>query len=120
MLFLTSLLKNKQITGLVKTGAIITAAGLIMTIAFAGLLLSTSALLVQFGFMLCFAVLLDTFVVRTALVPAIMHVAGLFSLNWYPGKMPAVPPEAAEVSPLHSPLLGGAKSPDPVRREAIL
>jgi hypothetical protein len=42
--------------------------------------------LVQYGFLLGFAVLLDTFVVRTALVPALLHLAGNY--NWWPGRMP--------------------------------
>ncbi len=61
--------------GLYKTGNIISFAGIIMAIAFSGLLLSKEMVLNQFGFMLCIAVLVDTFIVRTILVPAIMSVA---------------------------------------------
>ena len=72
--------------GVYRTGSIITAAGIIMTIAFSGLLLSTEMILNQFGFMLCFAVLVDTFVVRTILVPSIMSLAERW--NWWPSKLP--------------------------------
>jgi len=72
--------------GVYKTGGIITAAGIIMAIAFAGLLASSEMALNQFGFMLCVAVLVDTFVVRTLVVPAMMQLAG--SRNWWPGKVP--------------------------------
>jgi len=72
--------------GIYRTGGIITAAGVIMFIAFAGLMLSQEMVLNQYGFMLSFAVLVDTFVVRTLLVPAIMHLAG--PVNWWPGVMP--------------------------------
>mgnify|MGYP001025613017 CR=1 FL=1 len=34
--------------------------------------------------MLCIAVLSDTFIVRTLMVPAIMHIAG--HINWWPGQ----------------------------------
>ncbi|MHA1347373.1 MAG: MMPL family transporter [Candidatus Heimdallarchaeaceae archaeon] len=72
--------------GLYKTGNIISFAGIIMAIAFSGLLLSKEMVLNQFGFMLCIAVLVDTFIVRTILVPAIMSVAEKW--NWWPSKKP--------------------------------
>jgi len=70
-----------------RTGPIITAAGLIMAVAFGGLMLSRTIVMIQFGFMLCFAVLLDTFIVRTLLVPALLHLAGEW--NWWPNVLPA-------------------------------
>ena len=72
--------------GLFKTGGIISYAGIIMAIAFSGLLFSREMVLNQFGFMLCIAVLIDTFVVRTILVPAIMSIAEKW--NWWPAKKP--------------------------------
>ncbi|MHA2098321.1 MAG: MMPL family transporter, partial [Candidatus Kariarchaeaceae archaeon] len=72
--------------GIGKTGRIITGAGLIMMVAFGGLMFSSTAFLVQFGFILAFGVFLDTFVVRTLLVPAIMSIAG--DKNWWPNKSP--------------------------------
>lgn len=83
--------------GVYRTAGIITAAGIIMAIAFGGLLFSKLMVLDQFGFFLCVAVLVDTFIVRTLLVPALLHLAG--PLNWWPGKVPygtkdALVPEA--------------------------
>lgn len=72
--------------GLYKTGNVISFAGIIMAIAFSGLLLAREMVLIQFGFMLCVAVLIDTFVIRTILVPAIMAIAEKW--NWWPGKKP--------------------------------
>jgi RND superfamily putative drug exporter len=72
--------------GIAKTGRIITGAGLIMMVAFGGLMFSSTAFLIQFGFILAFAVFLDTFVVRTLLVPAIMSMAEDY--NWWPTKPP--------------------------------
>lgn len=57
-----------------------------MAIAFSGLMLSKEMVLNQFGFMLCFAVIVDTFVIRTILVPAIMSLAQKW--NWWPSKLP--------------------------------
>ena len=72
--------------GLFKTGNIISFAGIIMAIAFSGLLFSRVMVLNQFGFMLCIAVLIDTFIIRTILVPAIMSLASKW--NWWPKKVP--------------------------------
>lgn len=64
----------------------ITTAGVIMAIAFSSLLMSDTYVLNQFGFVLVCASLLDTFVVRTLFVPALMFLA--VDSNWWPGKMP--------------------------------
>ena len=72
--------------GLYKTGGIITAAGIIMSVAFAGLLLSGELLLNQTAFMLVMAVLTDTFVVRTILCPILIGMTG--TLSWWPRNLP--------------------------------
>ena len=70
------------VQGVDKTGNIITAAGLIMAVAFSGLLMSSVGVLNQTSFFMVFAVLLDTFVIRMIMVPAIMGILGEY--NWYP------------------------------------
>jgi len=72
--------------GVVKTGDVISAAGLIMSLAFTGLCFSDKLLFQQFGTLLIASVLFDTFVVRTVLVPALMLVAQ--GWNWWPRDMP--------------------------------
>lgn len=72
--------------GISRTASVITGAGIIMMIAFGGLMFSSSYILMQFGFILTFAVFLDTFFVRTLLVPAIMSFAE--RLNWWPNQPP--------------------------------
>lgn len=57
--------------GTAKTGGIITAAGAIMAIAFAGLLLCGEAVLNETAFLFVFAVLVDTMIIRTMLVPSV-------------------------------------------------
>ncbi len=47
---------------------------------------SQEMVLNQFGFFLSFTVLLDTFVVRTMVVPAAVHLLG--RTNWWPSRMP--------------------------------
>ena len=53
-----------------------------MAIAFFGMLLSSTQVLNVLGFFLVAAVLFDTFVVRTLLVPAVMSLIGRY--NWWP------------------------------------
>ena len=87
------------IAGLSQTGHIITAAGVIMAIAFSGLLLSTEAVLNQLAFLLVLAVLVDTFIVRSMLVPAIMSALG--KLNWWPQKFKPRAPVKSVLSLIH-------------------
>ena len=64
----------------VHTGSVITICGLIMGGAFGTLMISSMTMLQQFGFALCFAILVDALIVRTYIVPAIMHLLG--DWNW--------------------------------------
>jgi RND superfamily putative drug exporter len=64
-----------------ETGGIITAAALIMIAVFLGFLLTPGRPIKIFGFGLASAVFLDAFILRTALVPALMHIFG--KSNWY-------------------------------------
>ncbi|MDR0508977.1 MAG: MMPL family transporter [Candidatus Methanoplasma sp.] len=62
------------------SGSVITICGLIMGGAFGTLMLSGTNMLQEFGFALCFAILIDALLVRTYIVPAAMHLLG--DLNW--------------------------------------
>jgi RND superfamily putative drug exporter len=73
------------------TGPIITSAGLIMAGTFAAMMAGTVTGLKQLGFAVAVGVLLDTFIIRTALVPAIAVL--LDRWNWWPGKAPQVAPD---------------------------
>jgi len=69
--------------GLYKTGSIITAAGLIMSVAFGSLLFSSSSSVNQLAFYLVWTVVFDTFIVRPLVAPIIMSYFG--EANWFPG-----------------------------------
>lgn len=74
-----------------KTGGIITAAGVIMSVSFAGLLIPKSTVLNQYGFSLFIGVAFDTFIVRTVVGPICLTLFSRLSyaVNWWPSKMPA-------------------------------
>ncbi|MDD7424164.1 MAG: MMPL family transporter [Candidatus Methanomethylophilaceae archaeon] len=65
---------------IVRSGSVITICGLIMAGAFGTMMLSTSPMLQEMGFALCFAIGIDALVVRTYIVPAMMHLMGKW--NW--------------------------------------
>lgn len=71
--------------GVVQTGSVITSAGLILAGTFAVLATLPIQVLVQFGIVTAIGVLLDTFIVRPLLVPAITVVLGRFA--FWPGKL---------------------------------
>jgi len=64
-----------------ETGGIITAAAIIMIAVFLGFLLTPGRPIKIFGFGLASAVFLDAFILRTMLVPSLMHIFG--KANWY-------------------------------------
>jgi RND superfamily putative drug exporter len=69
------------VAGLVKTGRLVTSAGLIMFAAFMGFVAGTIVGLQQFGFALAAAILIDVTIVRALLVPSAMKLFGTW--NWW-------------------------------------
>jgi putative drug exporter of the RND superfamily len=73
------------IKGLTVTGGVITSAGIVLAATFAVLGVLPLVFLAQLGFAVAFGVLLDTIIVRSLLVPALVHVIG--PKIWWPSKM---------------------------------
>jgi putative drug exporter of the RND superfamily len=73
------------VVGFRNAGAVVVAAVVIMVSVFAGFVLSDDTTIRQLGFALSAGVLIDAFVVRMALVPAVLQVAGR-STWWFPGR----------------------------------
>jgi RND superfamily putative drug exporter len=69
------------VTGLTRTGRLVTAAGLIMFAAFMGFVAGSIVGLQQFGFGLAAAILLDVTIVRALLVPSAMKIFDKW--NWW-------------------------------------
>jgi putative drug exporter of the RND superfamily len=72
-------------TGLALTGGVITSAGVVLAATFATLAVVPLVFLAQLAFAIAFGVLLDTFVVRTLLVPALTVDIG--PRIWWPGRL---------------------------------
>ena len=73
------------IKGLTVTGGVITSAGIVLAATFAVLGVLPLVFLAEVGFAVAFGVLLDTLIVRTILVPALVHDIG--GKVWWPSKL---------------------------------
>jgi RND superfamily putative drug exporter len=99
--------KRAVIRGQAETGRVITAASLIMILVFASFIIGGQLPIQQIGLGFAVAIFVDAYLIRTVLVPTVMHVLG--RANWWlpawldrilprlhvqPGALPAVgPPE---------------------------
>jgi putative drug exporter of the RND superfamily len=70
--------------GLARTGPLITSAAAVMIAVFVAFTLGGFVLLKMLGFALAVAVLLDATVIRMAIGPALLRLAGRW--NWWPGR----------------------------------
>jgi RND superfamily putative drug exporter len=70
--------------GLTRTGRVITAAAVLMSISFTALAAANVSFMRMFGVGLTLAILVDATIIRTVLVPALMHLMG--RLNWWAPK----------------------------------
>lgn len=69
------------VSAIEQTGAVITAAAIILAGSLGSLMISSDLLLKEIGFALAYAILADALVVRTYIVPAVMSKLGRW--NWY-------------------------------------
>ncbi|MBM6620421.1 MMPL family transporter [Micrococcaceae bacterium RIT802] len=95
-------------SGFAHSAPVVTAAALIMTSVFAGFIFSHLTMIRAIGFSLAIGVILDAFVVRMTITPAIMHLLGRHA--WYIPKwleriLPDVDVEGSKIAALSS---GGA------------
>ena len=75
------------VEGLASTGRVITFAASIMVMVFGAFVLGDFVLIKILGFALSVAVFLDATVIRTAVGPALIRLAGRW--NWWPGRWPS-------------------------------
>ncbi|MFD8376076.1 MMPL family transporter [Streptomyces sp. NPDC059688] len=77
--------RQGMLRGLIATGGVITSAGVVLAATFAALIVIPLAFLAQIAFIVAFGVLLDTVVVRSLLVPALVRDIG--PAVWWPGRL---------------------------------
>uniref|UniRef100_A0A7S3K155 SSD domain-containing protein n=1 Tax=Aureoumbra lagunensis TaxID=44058 RepID=A0A7S3K155_9STRA len=90
--------KNALLAAVGHTSTIITSAGCIMAISFGGLFLSHAPVLNECAWLLCSAVLYDTFIIRTLFMPALLSLSREYA--WWPNKPPV--PAAATLAAVSS------------------
>lgn len=76
--------RKGMLIALIVTGSVITSAGIVLAATFAALAVIPILFLAQLAFVVAFGVLLDTIVVRSLLVPALVHDIGRHV--WWPSK----------------------------------
>ncbi|WP_375386160.1 MMPL family transporter [uncultured Microbacterium sp.] len=92
------------VRGLRSGRSVVTAAGLIMVSVFGGFIFSESTMIRSIGFGLALGVLLDAFVVRMLLMPALMHLLGKSAWwipRWLDRILPNVDVEGASLRSQH-------------------
>jgi RND superfamily putative drug exporter len=77
------------LAGLTATGGVITSAGVVLAATFAALAVIPLSFLWQIAFIVGFGVLLDTLLVRSLLVPALVRQIG--PATWWPGRLSREP-----------------------------
>ena len=73
--------KRAVIRGQAETGRVITAASLIMILVFAAFILTGQEAIMQIGLGFAAAIFVDAYIIRTVLVPSVMHMLG--RANWW-------------------------------------
>jgi RND superfamily putative drug exporter len=77
--------RQGMVRGLAVTGGVITSAGIVLAGTFSVLALLPLVFLTEIGFVIAFGVLLDTFIVRSVLVPALVLDIG--PRIWWPSRL---------------------------------
>lgn len=88
--------KQGVLAALAVTGGVITSAGIVLAATFGTLWVIPLLFLAQTAFIVSFGVLLDTLVVRSLLVPAVVHELG--DRTWWPSRWGARHHEGASAS----------------------
>ena len=95
--------RDGMLRGLAVTGGVITSAGIVLAGTFAVLGVLPITFLTQIGFVVAFGVLLDTFIVRSVIVPALVFDIG--PKVWWPSRL------AREEGQLPPDPFGGVREP---------
>ncbi|MFE0675932.1 MMPL family transporter [Streptomyces sp. NPDC058867] len=108
--------------GLAETSRVINSAAVIMISVFLAFVLSGDRVIAMFGIALAAAVALDAFVLRTLLVPALMHLLGganWWLPRWLEARLPRISIEAPEVRAGHERLADVVEEFEQERRDDV-
>lgn len=89
--------ESAVVQGVARTGGVITSAAMIMVTVFAAFAFSDFLLIKVLGFTLAVAIVLDATIVRMAVGPALLRLAGEW--NWWPGVRASTRPRAYSTPP---------------------
>ena len=107
--------RQAVLSGLRSGRAVVMAAAIIMISVFGGFIFAEDAMIRPMGFGLAFGVLLDAFLVRLLLMPALMHLLGdaaWWLPRWLDRIMPDVDVEGAQLERAHAPAQPSVPAPD--------
>ncbi|MFF4566449.1 MMPL family transporter [Streptomyces sp. NPDC001435] len=108
--------------GLAETSRVINSAAVIMISVFLAFVLSGDRVIAMFGIALASAVALDAFVLRTLLVPALMHLLGganWWLPRWLDRRMPRISIEPPECRAAHERLTEAVEELTKERRQDV-
>jgi RND superfamily putative drug exporter len=105
--------RQGMLRGLAVTGGVITSAGIVLAGTFSVLALLPLVFLTEIGFVIAFGVLLDTFIVRSVLVPALVLDIG--PRIWWPSRLAREEPHDDEEPGEPGAALTNGRPPAPER-----
>ena len=94
--------REGMLRGLAVTGGVITSAGIVLAGTFSVLAVLPLVFLTEIGFTIAFGVLLDTFIVRSLLVPAVVEQLG--DSVWWPSALARGGPPGPPATPREPPV----------------
>jgi RND superfamily putative drug exporter len=97
--------RDGMLRGVAVTGGVITSAGIVLAGTFAVLGVLPLTFLTEIGFVIAFGVLLDTFLVRSVLVPALVFDLG--PKVWWPSKLARGPIDRRDLVGVEPEVAGG-------------
>ncbi|WP_051267430.1 MMPL family transporter [Nakamurella lactea] len=98
--------REAMVRAVTATGGVITSAGIVLAAVFAALGVLPLVLLGQLGLIVGIGVLIDTLIVRTALVPAVFALIG--DRIWWPSRPTPMVPESGETDGSRVPMRLGS------------
>ncbi|MGW1208264.1 MMPL family transporter [Streptomyces sp. NPDC002499] len=114
--------KEAVVSGFRHSARVVVAAALIMIAVFAGFIGESDSMIKMIGFGLAAAVFLDAFVVRMAIVPAVLALLGdraWWLPSWLDRRLPRVDIEGEALARRPADAADGHSDPDPTTEESV-